>query len=97
MVALTAANDLVALGVADFHLILPGQLQCGFDALGSPAGEVDASASEILPRKFQQFLRKSFRDWRGELAAVNEFKVPRLFCHGGADLVDTVSDEVHHR
>ena len=75
VIALTSAEDLVAFGLSDLHLILPRQLQGGLDRLRTAAGEVHGAAAEILAGKVEQFARVVFRDRRGELAGVDELQL----------------------
>ena len=95
VIALRAAQHLVAPGLSDFHLILPSQLQRGFDGLRTAAGEVHRPATKILAGKVEQFLRVLFRDRSGELAGVDELQLPGLLRHRGRNLRYPVPDEIH--
>src|SRR5947208_16832449 len=48
VIALAAADDLVARGLTDFHLILPRQLERSLNRFGAAAGEVHGAAAEVV-------------------------------------------------
>ena len=95
VVALLAAEDLVALLLADLHLILAGQFDGGFHRLRTTTGEIHCSAAEMLSGKIQQFLCIFLGDGGGELAGVDEFELGRLLGYGSGDFRNPVPDEVH--
>lgn len=94
MIALLAADDLVALRLSDFDLILARQLERGLNRFGAAAGEVDRASAEGFAGEGQQFLRVVFGDGRGELAGVDEFELRRLLGHRGGNFRYAVADEV---
>ena len=51
MIALPAADHLMAPGLPNFHLILARKFQSGFDGFRTAAGKVDAAALKILARE----------------------------------------------
>ena len=81
VIALRAAQHVVALRLPDLDLILPRQLQRRFNRLRPAAREVNAAAAKMLPGKFQQFLGILFRDRRGELAAMHKLQLRGLLRH----------------
>lgn len=95
MVALAAAEDLIAIPRSDFDLILPRELERGFNRLGAAAGEVDAAALKGGTGKVEEFGRIFFGNLSGELTGVGELKLPGLRRHCGGDLGNAVSNEVH--
>src|SRR5579863_3180147 len=48
----------------------------------------------VEPGEREQFLGILFRDWRSELAGVNELQLRRLFGYGRGNLRHAVADEV---
>ena len=94
MIALLAAEDLVAGRLSDFDLILAGELQRGLDGFRASGGEVDGTVAEILSGEGEKFSGILFGDRGGELAGVDEFKLGGLLGHGGGNFGDAVSDEV---
>src|ERR1700691_3150410 len=88
---------MMALRVADLHLILPRQLQCCLNGFGPSAGKVNASTCEVISGKGQQFSRELFRNRCGELAVMDKFKVPRLLRHRRSDFRHSVPNEVDRR
>ncbi len=94
MIALLAAEDLVAGGLSDLDLILARQFQRGLDRFGAAAGEVDGAAAEVFSGEREQFFGICFGDRGGELAGVNELELCGLRGHGGRNLGHAVSDEV---
>ncbi len=94
VIALLAAEDLVAGGLSDFDLILACQLQRGLNRFRSAAGEVDSAAAKMFSGKSEQFFGIFFGERSGELAGVDEFEFRGLLGHRGGDFRDAMSDEV---
>jgi len=94
VVALLAAEDLVAIGLADLDLVLTREFEGGFNGLGSAACEVNSAAAEVGTSEGEQFFRVLFGHRRCELAGVDKLKVRCLFRHSRGDFADAVSDEV---
>ncbi len=97
MITLRPAEHLVTPGLSNLYLILPRQLEGGFDRFRSAAGEVHGASPKILSGKLKQLSRVLFRDRSGELAGVDELQLRQLPGHGGSDFGDSVSDEVYRR
>ena len=72
MIALLATENLMALGLSAFDLILARQFQRGFDRFRSTAGEVHGAATKMFSGKGEQFLGVFFGDRSRELATVDE-------------------------
>ena len=84
--------------MSDLHLILPRQLERGFDRFRSAAGEVHGAAAKILSGKLEQLARVLFRDRSGELAGVDELQLRQLAPTMAAAISrNSVSDEVYRR
>ncbi len=81
--------------MADLYLILPCQLQRGFNRFRSAAGEVNGAAAEVFSGESQQFGGVFFGDWRRELAAVDEFDSARLLGHGLDNFGHSMTDKIH--
>src|SRR5579862_1089687 len=81
--------------LADFDLILAGELKSGLYGLRATAGEVHGAIAEMVAGKSQQFLSVLFCDGSGELAGVDELKLRGLLGHSGRNLRHTMSDEIH--
>ena len=57
MIALMSAEDLVPLGLADFHLILAREFQRRLDRFRTSASKADGAALEVFSREGKQLLR----------------------------------------
>ncbi len=97
VITLCPAQHLVTPGLSNLHLILPRQLESGFDRFRSAAGEVHGASPKILSGKLKELARVLFRDRSGELAGVGELQLRQLPGHGGSDFGNSVSDEVYRR
>src|SRR5882724_12606548 len=75
VIALIAAENLIARGLPDLHLILPGELQCRLDRFRTAAGKVHGSAAEMPAGKVEKFSRELLSNRRCELAAVDELEL----------------------
>mgnify|MGYP003946147015 CR=1 FL=1 len=95
VIALLAAEDLVALRLRDFYLILACQLERRLDRFRTAAGEVDCATCKVLASECQQFMCVFFRNGRCELAGMDKFEFGRLIGYGGGNLGHTVPDEIH--
>src|ERR1035437_8592603 len=97
VIALLAAQNPMAILLADLHLVLARQLQRGLDRLRPAAGEVNSAAAKMLAGKIEQFLRKFLGHWSGELAGMDKLQLPSLPRHGIGNFAHAVANEVHSR
>src|SRR5215469_858993 len=67
VIALLATQDLVAPGLADFNLVLAGELESGLDGFRSAGGEVDGTSPEVRPGEVEKPLRVLLGNRCGEL------------------------------
>jgi len=94
VIALAAADHLIALGVPALHLILPRQFERALHRLRASAGEENRAAVKRRSREIEQLLRELLRNFGGEVAGVRELQLRRLLGHGAHNSRVAMSDEV---
>jgi len=97
VIALLPAENLIAAGLPDLDLVLPGQFESAFHRLRAAAGKEHRSATKMPAGKLDQFLRVLLRRGSGELAAVDKLQLLSLGHHRRGNLGYTMPDEVHRR
>ena len=70
VIALTAGDDVAALGMSGLDEILPGHLERGLDGLRTARHEIDMG--HALGRVRDETIRERFRDLRGEETRMRE-------------------------
>lgn len=93
MIALTAGNDAITIGLADFEKILAGELDGGFGGFRAAGSEIDAAAvTKIGRRESEKACGESFGGSGMKLRSVREGKLRGLRRHRAANFRHAVTD-----